>query len=161
MEARKIIITGGATRIGAAVAERLSGPNVEIAIHYNKSKSKAENLKSKLQKFGSKIYFPANSSQIIGRKTVDVLEDIKNILSENPKGNIIIEGYASSDGDEDFNIKLSLKRAEAVLNYLISLGVSPDRLEAEGFGELDPLGDNTNPQGRAINRRVQFKPKRD
>ena len=50
MEARKIIITGGATRIGAAVAERLSGPNVEIAIHYNKSKSKAENLKSKLQK---------------------------------------------------------------------------------------------------------------
>ena len=45
MEARKIIITGGATRIGAAIAEKLSGPNVEIAIHFNKSKSKAESLK--------------------------------------------------------------------------------------------------------------------
>ena len=50
MEARKIIITGGATRIGAAIAEKLSGPNKEITIHYNKSKSKAESLKKKLQK---------------------------------------------------------------------------------------------------------------
>ena len=56
MEARKIIITGGATRIGAAIAEKLSGPNVEITIHYNKSKSKAKNLKKKLQKFGTKVY---------------------------------------------------------------------------------------------------------
>ena len=45
MEARKIIITGGATRIGAAIAEKLSGKNIEIIIHFNKSKSKAENLK--------------------------------------------------------------------------------------------------------------------
>ena len=56
MEARKIIITGGATRIGAAIAEKLSGPNKEIVIHYNKSKLKAENLKKKLQNYGSKIY---------------------------------------------------------------------------------------------------------
>ena len=45
MEANKIIITGGATRIGAAIAKKLSGPKVEIVIHYNKSKSKAEKLK--------------------------------------------------------------------------------------------------------------------
>ena len=56
MEAQKIIITGGATRIGAAIAEKLSGPNKQIIIHYNKSKIKAENLKKKLQNFGSKIY---------------------------------------------------------------------------------------------------------
>ena len=56
MEARKIIITGGATRVGAAIAEKLSGPNIEIAIHYNKSKSKAESLKKKLQKFGTIVY---------------------------------------------------------------------------------------------------------
>ena len=56
MEANKIIITGGATRIGAAIAEKLSGPNVEMVIHYNKSKSKAEKLKKKLSLMGSKIY---------------------------------------------------------------------------------------------------------
>ena len=48
MEAQKIIITGGATRIGAAIARRLSSSNVEIVIHFNKSKSKAEKLKKEL-----------------------------------------------------------------------------------------------------------------
>ena len=56
METQRIIITGGATRIGAAIAEKLSGPNKQILIQYNKSKSKAENLRKKLQSFGSKIY---------------------------------------------------------------------------------------------------------
>ena len=55
MEARKIIITGGATRIGAAIAKELSGPNIEIIIHYNKSKSKAESLKRKLKKYGTTV----------------------------------------------------------------------------------------------------------
>ena len=56
MEARKIIITGGATRIGAAIAKKLSGKEIEILIHYNKSKSKAKNLKKELQKKGSKVF---------------------------------------------------------------------------------------------------------
>ena len=56
MEARKIIITGGATRIGAAIAKKLSGPNIEIVIQYNKSKSKAEKLKKELKKNGTIVY---------------------------------------------------------------------------------------------------------
>ena len=56
MEANKIIITGGATRIGAAIAEKLSGSRVEIVIHYNKSKSNAEKLKKKLKKKLTKVY---------------------------------------------------------------------------------------------------------
>jgi NAD(P)-dependent dehydrogenase (short-subunit alcohol dehydrogenase family) len=56
MEANKIIVTGGATRIGAAIAKKLSGPNVEIVIHYNKSKNKAETLKRKLMINGTKVY---------------------------------------------------------------------------------------------------------
>ena len=50
MEANKIIITGGATRIGAAIAEKLSGPGKEIIIHFNKSKSNAEKLKKRIRK---------------------------------------------------------------------------------------------------------------
>jgi len=56
MEAKKIIITGGSTRVGAAIAKKLSGPNKKIIIHYNKSKSEAESLKNELQKKGAKIY---------------------------------------------------------------------------------------------------------
>ena len=56
MEARKIIITGGATRIGAAIAKKLSGPDVEMLVHFNKSKSKAESLKRNLSLVGTKVY---------------------------------------------------------------------------------------------------------
>jgi|TARA_B100001964_G_scaffold120746_1_gene134130 NAD(P)-dependent dehydrogenase (short-subunit alcohol dehydrogenase family) len=56
MEANKIIITGGGARIGAAIAKNLSGPSVEIVIHYNKSKNNAEKLKKKLSENGTKIY---------------------------------------------------------------------------------------------------------
>ena len=56
MEANKIIITGGATRIGAAISKKLSGPGVEIVIHYNKSKSSAEKLKKELSISKTKVY---------------------------------------------------------------------------------------------------------
>ena len=56
MEANKIIITGAATRIGAAIAKKLSGPNIEIIIHYNKSKINAEKLQKELNKNQSKVW---------------------------------------------------------------------------------------------------------
>ena len=56
MEAKKIIITGGANRIGAAIARKLSNPGVEIVIHYNKSKVNAEKLKNELSKKLAKVY---------------------------------------------------------------------------------------------------------
>ena len=56
METNKIIITGGAARIGAAIAKKLSAPGVEIVIHYNKSKAHAEKLKKKLSKNSTKVY---------------------------------------------------------------------------------------------------------
>ena len=73
MEARKIIVTGGATRIGAAIAEKLSGPNIEIIIHFNKSKSNAEKLKKKLEKFGTKVYLARGDLS----KESDILKIIK------------------------------------------------------------------------------------
>jgi len=73
VEARKIIVTGGATRIGAAIAEKLSGPNIEIIIHFNKSKSNAEKLKKKLEKFGTKVYLARGDL----RKESDILKIIK------------------------------------------------------------------------------------
>ena len=56
MKPKKIIITGGATRIGAAIAQSLASYDTKISIHYNKSKSAASKLKNKLEKLGSKIY---------------------------------------------------------------------------------------------------------
>ena len=72
MEARKIIITGGATRIGAAIAKKLSGTNKEILIHFNKSKTKAEILKKQLEKNNTKVY--------LVKGDLSKEKDINNIL---------------------------------------------------------------------------------
>ena len=77
MEARKIIITGGATRIGAAIAKKLSGNKVEIVIHFNKSRTKAIALKKELEKNGTKIH--------LVKGNLNKEEDIKKIIKSSKK----------------------------------------------------------------------------
>ena len=112
-----------------------------------------------LNKFGLRINFPANSDKILGKKTQNILYQIKELLEEYPGDILIVEGYASSDGDDAYNIELSIKRAQAVKAYLVEIGVSKDRLEVRGLGESEPISDNESKEGRAENRRVQFLPK--
>ncbi len=119
-------------------------------------KVKSEIVKT-LNSFGENINFIAESFDIIGNKTINVLVEIKNLLINNSKINLYIEGYSSSDGSDNYNLMLSKKRAESVKSYLVKLGVDEYRLEVVGYGESNPIGDNDNPMGRSINRRVQFK----
>ena len=119
-------------------------------------KVKSEIVKT-LNSFGENINFIAESFDIIGKKTINVLVEIKNLLINNSKINLYIEGYSSSDGSDNYNLMLSKKRAESVKSYLVKIGVDENRLEVVGYGESNPIGDNDNPMGRSINRRVQFK----
>ena len=121
-------------------------------------KVKNEIIKT-LNSFGENINFIAESFDIIGQKTINVLVEIKNLLIKNSKINLYIEGYSSSDGSDNYNLMLSRKRAESVKSYLVKLGVDKNRLEVVGYGESNPIGDNDNPMGRSMNRRVQFKMK--
>ena len=66
-----------------------------------------------------------------------------------------IEGHTDSTGPEDYNQSLSQRRAQAVVDYLVNEhGIAPQRLEAKGFGESQPVADNSTREGRAENRRV-------
>ena len=114
-----------------------------------------------LNEFGSRINFVADRYDIFGAKTRENLLKIKELLESHPEGILLIEGYASAEGEQDYNLELSVNRAQAVRKYLITLGVDPSRLEVQGFGTSDPIGDNSRPEGRAINRRVQFKTKKN
>ena len=103
MEARKIIITGAATRIGAAIAEKLSGQNVEIAIHFNKSKSKAEILKKKLQRLGTKVHLvKADLSQ-----EKDIYKLVKTLKSKMRYFDCLVNNASMFENDklENFNSK--------------------------------------------------------
>ena len=109
-----------------------------------------------LNELGSQIIFPSESASIFGKQNIDALFFIKETLLKNPNGQLLIEGYSSSDGSDEYNQELSKQRAISVRNYLIDLGIDPDRLEVVGLGEDNPIGDNDSVSGRAINRRVQF-----
>ena len=103
MEARKIIITGAATRIGAAIAEKLSGHNVEIAIHFNKSKSKAEILKKKLQRLGTKVHLVRADLS----KEKDIYKLVKTLKSKMRYFDCLVNNASLFENDklENFNSK--------------------------------------------------------
>ena len=110
-----------------------------------------------INQLAEQINFVAGSDRIQGKAVIKSLNDIKLLLDNNPNGNLVIEGHTSSDGQSDFNLKLSQMRAAAVKAFLVKLGVNPDRLKTEGYGEEKPLMDNETFEGRALNRRVQFR----
>ncbi len=85
------------------------------------------------------------------------LGNIAAILKAYPNVHIKIGGYTDNSGDSQQNLTLSQDRANGVMADLISLGVSPDRLEAQGYGEQFPVADNSTEEGRAKNRRVSMR----
>ena len=112
-----------------------------------------------INKIAPNIYFVADSDALIGKKTFATLNEIIEILKANQEGVLNIEGYASSEGSEEYNEDLSLRRAASVRNYLIQQGISEERIITSGLGENEPSGNNETAEGRTENRRVQFKAK--
>jgi len=98
-----------------------------------------------------------NSSQSTFKNASYVLmDDVVSVMKQYPEINVRVAGHTDSQGAAENNRKLSEKRANAVMNYLVSKGISPTRLSAVGFGEDAPIADNNTAAGRAENRRVEF-----
>lgn len=85
------------------------------------------------------------------------IRKVSDFLNEHPDYSVVLEGHTDSKGSEAYNQKLSEKRAAAVADALVSLGVSSDRISSVGFGESQPIADNSTAAGRAKNRRVDAK----
>jgi len=84
------------------------------------------------------------------------LAKVSGILLAYPNLQLQVEGYTDNVGSNDFNQALSEKRADAVRDYLASQGVNEAKISATGYGESDPIADNSSSAGRAENRRVQL-----
>jgi outer membrane protein OmpA-like peptidoglycan-associated protein len=78
------------------------------------------------------------------------------LIKEDPLSKMVVEGYTDSQGGVAYNQDLSLHRAQAVRDYLVTRGIAADRITAQGFGLTSPIADNKSPEGRANNRRVQI-----
>lgn len=84
------------------------------------------------------------------------LAKLSGIIQAHPGLNLAIEGHTDTTGSADFNMKLSQQRADAVRQFLISQGLSPDTITAKGLGQENPVADNSTAAGRKLNRRVEI-----
>lgn len=85
----------------------------------------------------------------------DEVAKVGNFMKSNSTTTAVIEGYADEVGSEDYNMKLSQRRAESVVNYLENnFGIDPSRLSAKGYGKTRPIADNSTNAGKQKNRRI-------
>jgi outer membrane protein OmpA-like peptidoglycan-associated protein len=104
--------------------------------------------------FDSGILFDVDKSDLRA-EAKDNISKLAVILNKYEDTNILLEGHTDSDGAEDYNMALSERRARAVQNYLAQNEVGTPRMSVAWYGESQPVADNTTPEGKQANRRVE------
>jgi len=102
------------------------------------------------------IQFEFNKSKIKGEISFRILDQIVQILKDNPRITLEVQGHTDNVGSAGYNLTLSQDRADSVRAYLVAHGIDPSRLVAKGYGMNKPLVPNNTAANRALNRRVQF-----
>ena len=102
------------------------------------------------------VYFDVNKADI-KPECAPHIDNLYNTLMMNLNMKIEIAGHTDSDGDAQDNLMLSQRRAEAVMNYLIKMGLDPARVQAKGYGEYKPIVPNDNAPNKARNRRTEVR----
>ena len=127
------LLTGGCTKEEVKVEQKERGTTITLQdINFE---------------FGKADLMPGAS------QTLDPL--VEN-LEKNPKSNILIEGFTDSIGNNQYNIKLSLQRANAVRDAITAKGISGERITTKGYGQQFPVESDATPAGRQKNRRVEI-----
>jgi len=101
------------------------------------------------------IKFDSNKATL-KPESMGPINKIYQLMVDNPSVNFSVEGHTDADGDETNNQTLSEARGKSVMDKLIAMGISSDRLKSNGFGESKPIDNNSTPEGKANNRRVEF-----
>ena len=96
------------------------------------------------------------SKPVLLNSSYDELDMVADFMKTNPKVEILLSGHTDNQGRHDANMKLSRERVNVVKDYLISKGISANRITGKGFGGTKPIADNAADDTRALNRRVEF-----
>ncbi len=102
------------------------------------------------------IYFDPGSAKVKAEST-PVIHELTEFLNEEIKVSIVIEGHTDNTGTADGNLKLSMKRAEAIRDALVERGIEDKRIQCKGLGDTQPIAENKTSDGRKQNRRVTIK----
>ncbi|MFO0734499.1 MAG: OmpA family protein [Labilithrix sp.] len=102
------------------------------------------------------VLFASNESTLLPAAMIKLNEVADALTKGNPDSNMTVEGHTDSQGQRQYNMDLSKKRADAVRDQLVSRGVAQDRIKAVGIGPDRPIASNNSAEGRANNRRVEI-----
>ena len=103
------------------------------------------------------INFKKNSASLTNA-SYSTLDDIVALLRQIPVAKLEVQGHTDNKGKKEYNLNLSQKRSESVVNYFIKKGIEPNRVRAIGYGSERPIADNNTSAGRETNRRVELVP---
>lgn len=143
--------TGSAT---FAVMEKDDNDTMRVDVYMKKIPKGAVRVEN--------IYYGFDSANLRPESKVG-LDSLYQILVDNPQIKIELSSHTDSKGNDKYNMRLSQKRAQSVVDYLISRGIPTERLVPKGYGETKPIAPNSlpngkdNPDGRQLNRRTEFK----
>ena len=118
----------------------------------------ADQMKSDLDKTGKAVInvnFATDQTQILPTSTSQI-DAVIALLKADPSLKLAINGYTDDSGSDDHNVTLSDGRAKAVQAALVTAGIKPDRLQAKGYGRMNPVSSNADEAGKATNRRVEL-----
>src|ERR1043165_7164762 len=155
----------GNTAVGAIIGAAVGGATgALIGRHMDKQ---AEELKrdlkgAKVERVGEGILITFDSGLLFETDKSDLesttkanLDQLAQTLKKYNDTNVLVEGHTDNTGDDNYNMKLSDKRAASVEDYLVSQGVAKGRVTTKGYGESQPIADNDTASGRQANRRVE------
>ncbi|MEO8588393.1 MAG: OmpA family protein [Flavobacteriales bacterium] len=154
------------TAMGAIIGAAVGGATG--AIIGNHMDKQAEELRNDLEgatvtrvgegikiTFDSGLLFGVDQSTLSGTAQTNLAE-LATTLNKYEDTDILVEGHTDADGSEEHNQTLSVRRAQTVTAYLVQQGVRSGRLSSNGYGEAQPVDDNTTEAGKAANRRVEI-----
>ena len=135
--------------------------NFQLTEDYDINKPFVKNIDLQAIELGKKvvlknIFFELDSYELKPESKIE-LNKLIEFLNLNPKVKIELAGHTDNQGSRSHNITLSLNRAKAVYNYLIDKGIQSGRLSYKGYGQDKPIAGNDTKEGRALNRRTEFK----
>ncbi len=110
----------------------------------------------------NRLFYDFDDWRLTEKSLLAIDSSLLKILIDNPRIVVEIRSHTDSKGDDDYNLKLSQRRADGLVKYLISKGIAAERLTAKGYGESIPIAPNENPdgsdnpEGRQMNRRTEF-----
>ena len=156
----------GSTAVGAIVGAAVGGSaGAYIGNYMDKQNEEMQRdiEGAKIERVGEGIKITFDSGLLYDVNSADLkqaskenLNNMATILQKYADTNIVLEGHTDDTGREEYNLELSKKRANSVYAYLTGLEVDASRFTVNGFGEAQPIADNTTDAGRAANRRVEI-----